>query len=401
MTESSINHRSRGEALDGPHYGENAISFSGRLDYSYDVLFSQEDILSVDNSALRDLTAGRKCMVVMSETVDRLYGGRVRDYFRHGPESEKCCILTIPVGENTKNIDTVMRICKEGRRFGLDRRSLFVAMGGGVLTDVVGMASSIYMRKLNYVRIPTTLVGQVDAGVGLKNGVDFDGVKNFIGSFHPPVSVLNDFRFLRTLDAEEIRNGLAEIAKMAIVADVKLFSTLERNSREIVDYYKNGTNPDLTREISISAARRMLEQLQLNPFENSLRRLVDFGHTFSPFLEMHTDHRIKHGRAVAVDMAISTEISYLLGRIDARLHDRILSMLTDFGFNLHEGGAYDVGLMWQSLDSILLRRGGKLNLVIPTGPGKADFLSDRSELERSVLGSAIENISGFQTAALK
>jgi len=373
----------------------NTISVKNRFDYSYDVVFAGEALLSAGNSLLHDMIAGRKCLVVTSETVNALYGRQIEDYFQRWFEEGAFRILALPLNENTKNIDTVMNVCGEANRFCLDRRSLFVAVGGGVLMDIVGMASSIYMRKLDYVRIPTTLVGQVDAGVGLKTGVDFEGRKNFIGSFHPPAGVLNDFRFLRTLDAEEIRNGLAEITKMAIIADAELFSMLENASKNIVNYYIAGTNAALTQKINTTAVRRMLEQLQLNPYENNLARMVDFGHTFSPFLEMYTGHRIRHGRAVALDIAISTEISFLLGRTSAESRDRILALLVDFGFHLNDDEAFDAERMWQSLDSIILRRGGKLNLVIPTDTGRAEFLRDEGELQRAILSEALANLKDF------
>lgn len=375
----------------------NTISVRNRLSYSYDVRFAAEDVLSPDNPALHDAIGGRRCLIVMGNRVGALYGTRLLNYLRQWSDNKKFDILTLPVSENTKNMDTVMRICAEGKRLNLSRKSLFVAMGGGVLMDCVGLASSIYMRKLDYVRIPTTLVGQVDAGIGLKTGVDFEGRKNLIGTFHPPVCVLNDSRFLRTLGADEIRNGLAEIAKMAIVSDAKLFSMLKDNSRRIVDCYASGSDESLTRRINVRAVMRMLEQLQANPYETNLERLVDFGHTFSPFLEMHTRHRIRHGQAVAMDMAISAEISCLIGRTDAEYRDSILSMLADFGLSLHDAEAFDAYRMWQSLDSIVLRRGGRLNLVIPAGPGRAEFLHEGEELDVRTLRQALENIAVFQT----
>ncbi len=378
----------------------NTISVRNRFNYSYEVLFAGKDILSAGNPTLHDAIAGRKCLVVMGEKVNAIYGKRVEDYFRRWFDRGTFSMAALPVSEHTKNIETVMKICAEGKRFGLDRRSLFVAIGGGVLMDAVGLASSIYMRKLDYVRVPTTLVGQVDAGIGLKTGVNFEDGKNFIGSFHPPTAVLNDFRFLRTLSAEEIRNGLAEIAKMAIVADAGLFSMLENNSTGIVHWYTSGENETLTREINIRAAGRMLEQLQLNPYENSLERIVDFGHTFSPFIEMHTGHRIRHGRAVALDMAISAEISCILGRADTTFRNRILSMLSAFGFSLHDDEAFDAELMWQSLDPIILRRGGKLNLVVPTAGGRGEFLRDKMELEKAVLEQALANLNGYRPGDL-
>jgi 3-dehydroquinate synthetase len=373
----------------------NRISVKNGFNYSYDVLFAEGDILSTDSQLLCDVIDRRKCLVVVSQTVNMIYGRKIEHYFSSRLTDEAFRILPLPISENIKNMDTVMRICEEGKRFGLDRKSLFVAIGGGVLMDTVGLASSIYMRKLNFVRVPTTLVGQVDAGIGLKTGVDFAGTKNFIGSFHPPVCVLNDFKFLHTLDTEEIRNGLAEIIKIAIVSDPELFSALENNCKRIIGCYRIGSDTALTKWISVTAAKRMLEQLQANPYETELERLVDFGHTFSPFIEMHTRHGIRHGRAVAIDIAISTEIACLLGRIDIKSHDRIFSMLDGLDFNLHDEKVFDEERMWQSLDSIALRRGGKLNLVIPTGIGKGDFLRRGEELDRGILRQALENISSF------
>ncbi|MEM3852089.1 MAG: sedoheptulose 7-phosphate cyclase [Methanomassiliicoccales archaeon] len=387
------------------HKGENDISSSGynkkitatnKLDYSYDVIFTDDDMLSPRNPILGDALKDRKCFVVMSKRVSELYGERVRHYLSHWLEDDKFRIMTIAVTERTKNIETVMQICSEAKRFKLDRRSLFVAIGGGVLTDCVGLASSIYMRKLSYIRIPTTLVGQIDAGIGLKTGVDFEESKNFIGTFHPPIFVFNDARFLRTLGPAEIRDGLAEIIKMALVSDAELFSTVEKNKERIIDCYLTGSDEALIQRVNILAANRMLEQLQENPYEMRLERLVDFGHTFSPFIEMHTQHRISHGQAVAMDMAISTEISRLLRRTDDAYHDRILSLIADLGLELYDKEAFDIDGMWKSLESVILRRGGRLNLVIPARPGKAEFLHEAHELELKILREACENLSRLQ-----
>ncbi|KSU60357.1 hypothetical protein AS034_16065 [[Bacillus] enclensis] len=353
------------------------------------------DVFNVNNLTIQQNCKSKKLLIVTSPTVYRLYGHQITEYLSYHFSEDSYKIIVIETTEENKDFDNVMKICEAGKNFGLDRRSLLVAIGGGILMDMVGFAASMYKRKIDYIRIPTTLVGQIDAGVGVKTGVNFKGSKNFIGAFHPPYSVINDTSLLYTLEKDELICGLAEIIKMGIIVDAQLFELVNTYGFSLVDSNFQG-NLEAANSINQKAVQRMLEQLESNLFELFLERLVDFGHTFSPFIEEFSNYQIKHGIAVGYDMAISTEISYLLNRISKKDRDKILTTLMKIGINIYHKETFIAEKMWNSLNNIVLHRGNKLNLVIPTGIGQSDFLRELTNLSPELLHQAIENLAAYQ-----
>merc|ERR1740127_214011 len=202
--------------------------------------------------------------------------------------------------------------------------------------DIVGFAASIYRRRTPYIRVPTTLMGYVDASVGAKTGVNFAGKKNKLGAYIPPALTLLDRSFLATLDERQLSNGAAEIAKMALVKDPELFGLLADFGPELIAH-KFQDLPDADGRAATAPSRvlylsiqTMLEELAPNLWEDSLNRLVDFGHVFSMELEMSalgTEYELMHGEAVATDMAYMTVLSCVLGNITPSVRDTILHML--------------------------------------------------------------------------
>ena len=181
---------------------------------------------------------------------------------------------------------------------------MFVAFGGGVATDVVSVAASLYRRGIPVIRLPSSLIGQVDAGIGLKSAVNLKGVKSALGGFHTPEVVMSDPDWLRSLRPRALRAGMSEIVKIAIVRDPALFDDIAAFGRDLIT-----TRFVEPRDVADASLRRAIElmlcELQANPFEEELARVVDFGHTFSPLLESVSEYRLNHGEAVAVDMAVS------------------------------------------------------------------------------------------------
>ena len=246
---------------------------------------------------LRSLEQVRRALVVMSPTVRRIYDAQIqRTLHDHAIQFSLC---VVPMGERRKTLKTLTRICTEAARLHLGRRDMFIAVGGGVCSDLVSLAASMYRRGIAHLRIPTTLIGQVDAGIGIKGGINFQGQKNLLGCFHPPRAVIVDTTFLRTLEAVHIRQGMAEILKMALIVERRLFDALERHGTTLIE--SRFQEPQaLGRWIVKRSIGLMLEQLQQNPYENiTLQRLVDMGHTFSPALESASAFRLSHGEAVA------------------------------------------------------------------------------------------------------
>ncbi|MBJ6361088.1 sedoheptulose 7-phosphate cyclase [Paenibacillus sp. GCM10012307] len=382
------------DVLSGLRVDNNIIKTTSQYEFSFDVV-TTNNIFDLNNTAILNVCKGKKLLIVISETIETLYGERIRNYFEGNYKPEMFKIIIINTTEANKNIENVLSVCKAGKEFGLDRTSLMVAIGGGILMDIVGFASSIFKRKLNYIRIPTTLVGHIDAGVGIKTGVNFSGSKNYIGAFHPPVNVINDIDFLKTLPVKEIVCGLSEIIKMGIIVDMELFELVESHYAVLIEGRYQG-DILISNRVNNLAIVGMLKQLIINFYENDLERLVDFGHTFSPFIEEYTNYRVKHGIAVAMDMAISTEISYLLNKISKNERNRILNLILNIGVNIYDEKIYNTQLMYKSLINIVLHRGGDLNLVIPTEIGQATFIKSLDEVPCYLLQVVFENLKNYQ-----
>ena len=339
-----------------------------------------------------------RVLMVSSPTVHRLYGTHIEAAFRQYAGEVASCVVRM--GERRKTLATVARICEQAKAFGLGRRDVIVALGGGVCSDLVGFAASMFRRGVDHIRVPTTLIGQVDAAVGIKAGVNFDAHKNLLGAFHPPRVVLVDTRLLSSLDARHIREGLSEILKMALIADRPLFETLEAHGVDLIE--SRFQEPfDLAQEVVRRSVQLMLDQLRENPYEDrTLRRLVDMGHTFSPALESASEFTLSHGDAVAIDMAFTCFIAEVLGLQTAAETDRFVSLLFALGLPLFSP-LLSVALCKSAVDAALQHRGGRLNLVLPTRIGEAMF-ADREAADAAVLQEALRRLqeahAGFAAA---
>ena len=320
---------------------ESPITFSYRVREATDVLDPENDALLFGHLAHDPVNLARakaralKRVVVVDETVHGLYGERIEAYFEaHGVEMR---LMVLPTTEEHKDMDMVLRIAEAIHDLGIDRRlDPVIAIGGGVCMDIVGFAASIYRRRTPYVRVPTTLMGYVDASIGAKSGVNFSGKKNKLGAYMPPALTLLDRQFLATLDERQLANGAAEIAKMALVKDPELFELLAEHGEALIeDKFQDPAGADQESDSAASrvlylAIQTMLEELAPNLWEDSLSRLVDFGHVFSMELEMAAlfDEKLFHGEAVAIDMAFSAVLAYVRGHIDDPTLTRILNMLS-------------------------------------------------------------------------
>jgi len=230
-------------------------------------------------------------------------------------------------------METTLQVTKKMKDFNIDRRTEPVlAIGGGVCLDVVGLAASLFQRRTPYIRVPTTALAYVDASVGAKNGVNFAGSKNRLRTYVPLCAALLDPMFIETQADREVANGVGEMCKMAIMKSPELCMLLEVNGQRLV---KDKLAPcsqtdDAPARVLQLAIETMLEELSPNLWENSLDRLVDFGHAVGHDLKMAalgTKRELLHGESVTVDMAFSTVLSQQVGLITKAERDRMLSML--------------------------------------------------------------------------
>lgn len=228
-------------------------------------------------------------------------------------------------------------------------------------------AAAWYRRGVRYLPVPTTLVGQIDAGIGVKGAVNIGGKKSALGCYHLPQTVLVHTPYLKTLDRQLLSEGLSEIVKMGIICDARLFELIERDAELLLD---SALGCPSGREVMERAIVSMLDQLEPNLFESSYERLVDFGHSFSPVLESRLDFGLHHGFAVAVDMALCGVIAEHRGLLASSELRRLLSTLARLELPLwHE--ELDAALFEQALADCAMHRGGAANVVLPTSMGSA------------------------------
>ncbi|WP_160717682.1 3-dehydroquinate synthase [Chitinophaga solisilvae] len=240
--------------------------------------------------------------------------------FQPAPE-----IITISGGESVKNdLPLVFSLVDAIDKYGIDRHSYVIGIGGGSLLDLVGFVAAISHRGVKHIRIPTTVLSQNDSGVGVKNGVNYKGKKNFLGSFAPPSAVFNDSHFLTTLDSRDWRSGMVEAVKVALIRDTAFFEWIEEKAVALTGGDMPGMQYLIFRCAELHVAHIGGGG---DPFESGSSRPLDFGHWSAHKLEQLTSFSLRHGEAVAIGIALDSVYSFLLGWLDEASMYRIISVL--------------------------------------------------------------------------
>lgn len=343
-------------------------------------------LLGESNVVLERVVDSRPVLFLVSPTIQQLYGKNLELYIARRllkPQSE---VFVVATGEKNKSLGSVEKILAFADSVRFSRRGVFVGIGGGVLLDIAGLAASTFRRGIPYIRIGTTLLAQVDAAIGVKCGVNFAKSKNLVGTFYFPEDVLTDSSFLGTLSKRQIRCGLAEMIKLAIVKDHNLFESLERYHLELL-------NSDWTADIANSLVDRsiigMLGELQVDFFETNLRRAVDFGHTISPALEAQSGFSLLHGEAVAIDIALSCVIGNVLGHVSDTELRRVLELLDSVGLPRWHPLLGSWRFLETALEAAVAHRGMKLNMPLPASIGASVFIDKLEDLPRCLLSKAV------------
>ncbi|GAA1712706.1 3-dehydroquinate synthase [Kribbella yunnanensis] len=291
--------------------------------------------------------------------------------------------LTVRTSEGLKERGLVDEIHGATLEFGLARRDELVAVGGGVLMDLVGVAAAELRKETPYVVIPTTLVGQVDAGVGSKRAINFrwKGAlkKSYVGDFHPPRVSIVDPAFLGTLEPDEIRAGLSEIKKVAEMIDADLFGLLEKHGAELIDTQFQGPMGD---DIMRSAISGILQWLASDLWDQNLKRWPDYGHTISPLLEMETG--MTHGPAVAICASLSAAISHRRNYIGQESFERMLGLTLRLGLPVWHPLLGDPDFIRRAIESAVQLRNGDQNWPVPLAIGHHGFIeASASEVSKA------------------
>ena len=327
-----------------------------------------------------------RCLMVIDETVFALYGAQATSYFDH--HGIDLTAFPLIIREKDKSLATLERIVDAFAEFGLVRAEPVLVVGGGLFTDVAGFACASFRRSTNYVRIPTTLIGLIDASVAIKVAVNHGNYKNRLGAFHASQDVLLDFSFLRTLPLDQVRNGMAEVVKIAVVANRGIFEALEAHAEALLETrfgFVDGT-PELLEvgnRITYDAIDTMLRLEVPNLHEKELDRAIAYGHTWSPTLELAPSVSFFHGHAISVDMAYTATLAAERGYITPADRDRILSLFSRLGLTISSPFFTDE-ILRSGTESIIQTRNGLLRAAMPSPIGTCRYVNDLTieELER-------------------
>lgn len=326
-----------------------------------------------DAGAWRGAIHGRHALIVSDANVAPLYAQRLRGALSHDhSNSPQIETLILPPGEAHKNLDAVSNVLDTLARLGATRDACVLALGGGVVGDIAGFAAACWMRGIDYVQIPTTLLAMVDSSVGGKTGVDHPAGKNLVGAFHQPRAVVADLDTLATLPDRELRAGLAEVAKIACIGDAAFFEWLEAHADALL-----ARDADALTHAIARCCRFKAEVVVRDERETGERALLNFGHTFGHALETETGYgALLHGEAVAIGMILAARLSARLGMADAADAERLRALLQRIGLptELPPGLAADALLARMRLDK--KNRVGMLRLILWHGIGRAEIVED-------------------------
>jgi 3-dehydroquinate synthase len=312
-------------------------------------VFFTEDVFAASNLTLHNALADavpRKVLAVIDESLALAQPNlahQIENYFAaHATALQLVCPpASIAGGERAKNsYAPVAEIHSLIDRHHIDRHSYLIAVGGGALLDVAGLAAATAHRGVRHVRIPSTTLAQADSGVGVKNGINAFGKKNFIGTFAPPFAVINDFNLLTTLEPRDQRAGYVEAVKVACIRDEKFFDEIERNAEKLTAF-----EPAAMKQLIYRSAELHLNHIASggDPFETGSARPLDFGHWAAHKLEQLSDFQISHGEAVAIGIALDVIYSRNIGLLAEKSSERILKLLERLGFELFANELLNLG----------------------------------------------------------
>lgn len=332
-----------------------------------------QNIFHPENEALVSIgkRENSRRFVIVDSNVDKYFSAQIREYFQYHRVDAK--VLVFPSGEQNKTVDNYFWVLRELDEFPIKRRDEpIIAIGGGVLTDIAGFVAASYRRGVPHIKVPTTLMGYVDASIGIKAGINFNNNKNRLGAFEPPKKVFLDRNFLKTLPHRHILNGMCEMIKLAVVKDYELFELLESHGTSSIE---TRFQDETSASILDRSVGSMLEELEPNLYEDELARKVDFGHTFSYGLETHPQTDLLHGEAVLIDILISSILAAGRNLISEQELNRLFDLVSMFGIVLNDD-LVTPELLWATLEERTYHRNGLQRVPLPQGLGGCTFVNN-------------------------
>ncbi len=364
---------------------------SFRVKFDYRVFFT-EHLFETANSLFRDYLKSqqtdnkKKLLFVIDQGIVEHHPGlqaQLKHYLTSVPAYTPAeDMLVIPGGEQSKNDENAFnKIVNAVNQFGIDRHSYIVAIGGGALLDIAGYAAAVSHRGIRHIRIPTTVLSQNDSGIGVKNGINFFGKKNFLGTFAPPAAVFNDYHFLTTLTERHWRSGISEAIKVALIKDASFFEWLEDKASLLA----KRDMASMKYLVNRCAELHLQHIAGSDPFETGSSRPLDFGHWSAHKLETLTDFSVFHGEAVAMGIVLDSVYSFLSGKITEKDITRILDLMTTLGFDITHPVMKienEKSLLIEGLNEFREHLGGQLTIMLLSAIGKGEEVH---ELDISLL----------------
>ena len=343
--------------------------------------FVTPNLFQADNPTLRDrLDSPNRVVAIVDSTVMKIYGELIQKYFSYNQIQFHS--IEIQAVEAEKNFDTVVNILNflGSKELQVQRNESVLVIGGGMISDVAGFACSLQNRRTPYVMVPTTLVAAIDAGPSPRRGVNHAKFKNSFGSFHPPIMTLTDPTFFSSLSRAYVSEGLAEMIKVAIVADKDLFGKMESWGEHLTEdlLQFNSLAEQKKRQVEglvLQATHAYMKNEVSNIFETHQNRPHAYGHTWSPTFELAAG--LRHGEAVSIGMALGATLSLMDGQLLESDYLKILKMLKTYCLPIFHSCLLDKELMQRATDNIIAKRGiGCVHAPAPSGIGECVYLEE-------------------------
>lgn len=312
----------------------------------------------------------QKLFIITDENVSKIYLDSILDVL----SDFEVTIYILRPGEKSKTIKTILSIYDKLIEYNFSRNGVVLSIGGGVVGDVSGYVASTYMRGIDYIQIPTTLLAQVDSCIGGKVGVDYKGIKNIIGSFYFPLETIIDVEFLKTLNKREIVSGIGEIFKYGLIEDYNFFNYVNRNVEKILE--KDTRALTYVVEKSVNIKKKIVK---LDKLDKGVRRKLNFGHTIGHSIEgLYDFEKINHGEAVILGMLYESYISKEIGLIDSVYFNQIYNVLTKLVIPIHFNEE-EINKMISIMNYDKKNINNKIGFILPVGKGKVNIFYDIQE----------------------
>ena len=373
-----------------------------QVEYNYSIFFTN-NLFDTTNNQLSDFFSTyaeqgfqRKVLIVvdggflsyhpdLADTIKGYFAARVK----HIQLAQD--IIVVPGGEASKNDPALFeKLAQAVDTYGIDRHSFVIGIGGGAVLDLVGYAAAVSHRGIKLIRIPTTVLSQNDSGVGVKNGINFHGKKNFLGTFAPPVAVFNDLTYLKTLDDRDWRSGISEAIKVALIKDKAFFEWIEENVLALAQ------RDEATMSYLIHRCAEMhTEHIGSgDPFEFGSSRPLDFGHWAAHKLEYLTDFEVRHGEAVAIGIALDCVYANKIGMLSDADLERIYNVLVKLGFELYHTrlAENDKINLRNGLQEFREHLGGRLTIMLLEKIGKG---VEVHEMDADIIAESVDVLEKY------